>query len=64
MLCMGLDVLFAFISVPHVHAGACGGQKRAGRQIPVGLQLQSWSYYWVLGIEPRSSGRAASAFTC
>ena len=52
---MCVNVLLACMHVHYVHAVAV--EARRGCQSP-----HNWSFMWVMGIEPGSSARSASAF--
>jgi hypothetical protein len=57
-MCTG--VLLAHTSVHHVCTQCCGDQRRTSDPLELELQVVV-ATMWVLRIEPRSSGRPASA---
>lgn len=60
---MTISVLLACMSVDHICAGTCGGQKRALNPLEE-IQGAGSCPVWVMGIELQSSSRTVRAVNC
>ena len=58
-LCVYVNVCYLFVH--HIHALACGDQKKALEPLELDLQITMSLLVWVLGTEPGSSKRTTNA---